>query len=643
MLIRALFLAFLFLATPAAAAPLNGSDASIYTEAFKSLSGRSGMEALRIANAASDRTLYDVVSGLALGMDDNAYDFATTRNFLATHPVWPESEKKAIALQAEKKMTGVDSATVLSFFSQFPPQTGSGFFAYANALRESGQETKWREAVKKRWHASSMGEDEQRNFHSAFASMLTPEDTHARLDDLLWDGSFEQAARLYPLVSPGYKALALARIALVKNAKNAAKLVAKVPKNLQNDAGLLYERARYRRKQGDDKGAREMLVKMGARGEHPEKSWEERNIQTRNLILLKDYASAYHLVANHSLPQGQEQADAEFLAGWLALRFLDKPADALRHFTKLQANVNSPISLARAGYWQGRAQEALGHDKEAQAAYTRAAVYGTSYYGQLAATKLYASSTIAAQAPAIAAAERARFDATPLAIAIRQLVQIGEKTTATRLALAMANGATTENEYRLIAGTMLEMQQPEIAVKVSKAAARKKILLPVEGYPVLLSMGSGPSAPLAHAIMRQESEFDTTVTSRSDARGLMQLLPSTARHVVNRQNVDANPDDLYNPDNNVRMGVAYIENMLENFDGCLPMAIASYNAGPGRVREWLGKMGSPRDMDSIDWVEMIPFNETRNYVQRVLEALQIYRAKFSGGTALLNIHNDVRS
>lgn len=635
-----------FFAGPlAASGALSPSDASVYSQAFAALENKSGSQALSAAQMANDKLLYDVVYGLALGLEDSGADFTSAANFLMTHPFWHERDRKAILRIAEPKIDGgVSPQTLLSLFTPLPPQTGDGFMRYYDALVASGQSAKANAEAEKRWREDAMGDEEQRAFLDRFRNILTFSDHVARLDHLLWEGAWGAAENMYPLLSEGYRDLARARMALNKGAKNAAQLVAAVPRNLQGDSGLLYERARYRRKKDDDSGALEMLQKAHGRLGNAEKWWEERHIQARNLMDKGDMRGAYNLVSRHGLTEGTELSDAEFLAGWLALRYLGNAPTALQHFTRLNANATSPITSARAGYWMGRALEELGRSQEASSAYARAAVFGTTYYGQLAAARVYANSNISASAPAIPQPEMARFEANPHVAAIRQLMQIGQRKIAERMAIGFAQAASREVDFRLMANLALQLQAPEIAVKVAKQAAKKKIMIPVEGYPVLLSMETTATAPLAHAIMRQESEFDAGVTSKSDARGLMQLLPSTAKHVVRESGISADADDLYNPDNNVKLGTAYIEELLGDFNGSLPLAIASYNAGPGRVRQWLDKMGDPRGgaMDPIDWIERIPFNETRNYVQRVMEALQIYRAKFSGGTVLLNIHNDLR-
>ena len=612
--------------------------------AFTALENKSGSDALRAMSGSDNAVLIDIVTGLAMGLDDSPYDFNAAQQFLLSHSYWPESDRNAIARQAEKKMTGdVDTQTLLAFFALYPPQTADGFNRYIDALNATRQTQKIAPAIRNRWRETNMGEDEQNNFLSRYGSSISIADTHYRLDRLLWNKYYDHAQRLYPLISTGMISVAQARIALSKGNANAPKLVEHVPSSLQNDPGLMYERTKWRRKHDDMQGAYALIKSAGTHLGRPEEWWDERNAISRDLIINGDYAGAYQLVARSGLSKGQEYSDAEFLAGWLALRYLNNPADALMHFQHLNSNATAPITFARAAYWIGRSYEALGQTPQAQNWLTRASVFGTTYYGQLAAARLYPTSQLSANVAPIPQQAISNFQNLLTTAIVQQLVEVGARKIAERFALAFANNAREENDFRLMAGLALQLDMPETAVKVAKAAAKKQIALPVEGYPVL-SIVESNNTPLAHAIIRQESQFDARIASTSNAQGLMQLLPSTAKHVANKANISVDPTNLYDPETNVRLGTAYIEELLGNFNGSLPLTIGAYNAGPGRMREWLGKFGDPRGKDvdaAIDWVETIPFSETRNYVQRVMEALQLYRAKLSGGTALLGIGTDL--
>lgn len=624
-----------------------GYDGGGLRAALAAIDDRKGLDALRAIQGSSNPLMTDVITGLAMGQDDSPYDFNTAYQFLLSHSYWPESDRNNIARQAEKKIDGGQTPqTLIAFFTAYPAQTGDGFVKYIDALSSMGQTQKIASAIRNHWRDDNLGEDEQRIFIDRFGPSLSGADTFARLDRVLWDKQYEQAERLYGMISPGLKALAEARIALSKNSDKAPKLVERVPSNLQNDPGLMYERMRWRRKRDDMAGAYAILRAAGNRLGKPEEWWDERNLVIRDLMSTGSYAAAYQVAASHGTAKGQEFSDAEFMAGWLALRFLNNPQNALAHFQRLNGNATAPITFARAAYWIGRAEEALGQTEQAQSWFSRAASFGTTYYGQLAAARLYPTSQISASAPPIPSDAVANFQNLVTTAIVQQLAEIGAKKIAERFALAFAANATQENDFRLMAGLALQLNMPDVAVKVAKAAAKKQIVLPVEGYPVL-NIVSGDIAPLAHAITRQESQFDARIASSSNAQGLMQLLPSTAKHVANKAGLSVDPTNLYDPETNVALGTAYLQELMGNFNGSLPLTIGAYNAGPGRMRQWLAStMGDPRGQsvdDVVDWIERIPFNETRNYVQRVLEALQLYRAKLNGGAAILGINRDITS
>lgn len=623
---------------------LSSSDAAIYRNAFALLDQNKGVEAVNAAALASDHTLADVVYGLALAQEDSPYPFSAYEQFLAAHPYFPKSQRKAIAYQAEMKMGSDTPATnVLAFFAAFSPQTVNGLKIYVNALYANNQQAKAAQVVRETWRSQMLDEDNQRACLPAFSSFLSPTDTAARIDMLLWAHKISLAQNLMSEMPEAYQRLFEARIALMKGDNDAPRLLERVPGNLQNDPGLLYERMRWRRKKDDAEGAITMMNAAAGNLGHADEWWDERAALARALMEDGQYKRAYNLVAAHGTGEGKAYVEAEFLAGWLALRFLNSPKAALSHFSNLYIKAETPISLARAAYWKARALEALG-DPTARQWFETAAQYGVCYYGQLAANHIYAKSLVSTAAPAIPDAAREDFSAQPEATRVAQLMQAGGKKAAEDFALAWAESFTTEYPFRLLADMAMRMGDNDLAVKTSKAAAKKKFMLVVEGYPILDEERGVQNPALAHAITRQESQFDPVVVSPSNAQGLMQLLPSTAHDIAAKAGVDREGMNLFDPATNVQLGSYYINNLVERFDGSLPLAIAGYNAGPGRVRQWLEKMGDPRtgQVDIIDWVERIPASETRNYVQRVMEALQIYRAKLAGGATELRLAQDLK-
>jgi soluble lytic murein transglycosylase len=648
-LISAILMAFLLMAPGPAEAlySLSSGDEDIYQEAFQLLANKRGSDAVAQARRASDPILKDVILGLYLGTDESEQDFETYQSFLDSHSNWPGSLTKPIGKQAARHMdAGLPASKALDFFKRYPPVSDDEFRRQVAALLSVGRTKEAHAATRNRWHETGMGEKEQDAFLHSFGKQITANDTFIRLDNMLWDGQKEQAKQLFKHLPPASKKLAQARIALAEHSKKAQTLLNAVPPNLQNTPGLLYERIRWRFKSEDTNGAVALLEKAGEPTHHQEAWWNLRNRAVRELLQDGQYQRAYKLAHNHGMMKGSSFAEGEFLSGWIALRFLNQPAKALAHFERLYEGTTSPISLGRAAYWCGRAYEALNENANAQNWYRKAVVNGTTYYGQLSASSLYGNSTISVPAPPLGSETQSDFEDSIEAARIAALEQVGETKLAGQFAIALAQSFTQEQQFRLLGNMAMEMKRGDIAVKVSKEAAKKQILLPGEGYPLLPSLSGLPKdqAALVHALIRQESEFDPGAVSSSNAQGLMQMLPSTAKYVSKKNSFGESRPNLFDPETNLRYGTAYVEELQSDFDQYLPLVIASYNAGPNAVRRWVDKMGDPRqeEIDSIDWIESIPYSETRNYVQRVLEGLQVYRARLSGGSTLLALESDLQ-
>jgi soluble lytic murein transglycosylase len=357
--------------------------------------------------------------------------------------------------------------------------------------------------------------------------------------------------------------------------------------------------------------------------------------------------AAYKVAASNHLTEGSDYADLEFLSGWIALRFLGDPATALTHFTRLDAAVSTPISSARAQYWQGRALQAAGDAGGAEQAYRKAAQNQTAYYGLMAAEalglNLDESLLSDARPPSW---QDARFTRSSVFAAAVLLEKAGDRTLAKRFFLHLSE-SLNETEIAQLAQFALEIDEPHLAVVIAKQAAERGIILPRAYYPVpafVPNDGLAVSRALALAISRRESEFDPAARSAADARGLMQVLPSTAKLVAPRVGLVYDGGSLNDPAYNVRIGTGYLAQLVEQFGPSVALVASGYNAGPGRPKRWMASFGDPRDpaVDVVDWVEMIPFTETRTYVMRVTESLVIYRAKLKGVAGRVRITSELR-
>ncbi|MBX2835074.1 MAG: lytic transglycosylase domain-containing protein [Micavibrio sp.] len=561
-------------------------------------------------------------------------DYARMVQMIRTNPEWPGIS--AMKQKAEGKMPmSLRYSEIIAWFNDYPPITASGLERYIDALLGTGRNDKARKVLGDWWASSTLSRNSQRNLYRKYKSMITLRDHGRRFDSMLYKGQYENARAIAGILGPGYPELAEARIALATDSGNADALISRVPQNLQGDAGLLYERLRWRRKHDMDVGAMEILHKQPATDkiQNLPEWWKERHIIIRRLIEKKHWKSAYLLASGHKQTDGFSFAQAEWLAGWLALRFMNNDVAAYKHFDRLYRNVKTPVSLSRGAYWAGRASERFQDKTVSSRWYQIAAQYQTVFYGQLAAEKLGLTGDISNHAPPkLSAQDNAAFAAKEMMQAARLFHRAGMKNETSRFMRAFVEHENSDKAYFYAANEALRLNMLYDAVRISKTATQKGMFLTAQSYPVITERLRGVTLEwsLVHAIIRQESMFDEDARSPAGALGLMQLMPGTAKEVAGKMGVGYSPSRLTNdPSYNILLGSRYLSDLVDRLDGSYPIAIASYNAGPGRVRRWLDIIGDPRDrgVDLIDWIEVIPVYETRNYVQRVLENTYVYRLR----------------
>ncbi|MBP2294672.1 lytic transglycosylase domain-containing protein [Azospirillum rugosum] len=637
---------FLLCTLPAAAGSLTAQDLAVYRQAFKAADNDRLDEALEIAGQARDKLPAKILRWMALATPGGG-SFDEIAAFIRENGDWPNQAQ--LRRQAEKAMPiDLDEDKVLAWFKQYPPLSNEGFMRYADTLMATGNAERAVKMARDRWVEASFSAADEEEFLARYRSHLRPQDHKARIDRLLWEKQEAAVRRMLPFFDDAYDRLIEARIALDGDARNADAALAKVPDSLRNDPGLLFDRARYRRRKGDDAGALEIITQAPKDMGRPQAWWTERHILARRAIEKGDYNLAYRLVKAHGQTEGNGVAEAEFLAGFLALRFLDDPSSAFGHFHKLYRSVGAPISKARGAYWCGRAAEALGETAQAKDWYAKAAQYGTTFYGQLAARHTGSNGRIALPAePRVSNAEATAFERREVVRATKLLAEIegkdDERVTAFLRRISL--DSKDPSSYVLAAKLAREVGRRDLAVAAAKDAAQSDVFLVEAGYPMIEARPSAPEIALVHAIIRQESTFSTGVVSSAGARGLMQLMPGTAQLVATKLGIKHNNAKLTaDPEYNVKLGSAYLADMIDRFNGSYIMAIAAYNAGPTRVRQWIDSYGDPRGeaIDPVDWLELIPIYETRNYVQRVMEAMLVYRARIQGAKADLNLDRELR-
>lgn len=635
---------------PIAGGLLSAADHKAYTAAFHELGRKRYRSAQQQARKAKNRLPAKIIRWHQMIGDQPRAKFDELARFLAQNPDWPGQD--ALLRNAERAMPrDLPNAAVLAWFEARPAVSPSGARRHAEALQRSGDSERATALVRTTWIESDFARRDERAFRKRFAKLLRREDELARLDRLLWERKYRPAKRQARRLGKGHAALAAARIALARRSPGVDYAIRQVPKDLAGDPGLVYERARWRQRKSRYEGVIELLDPPIPDAPHAKLWWPLRKWAARQAYMEGDLSIAYRIAAGHGLEQGLGFAEGEWLAGWLALRSLDQPEIAYRHFVHLHAGVSSPISLARSAYWAGEAArvlEAHGLKRGARGAkggakggnwrataedwYLKAAQHGTTFYGQLAARRLGRKAEIETQAitgAAPDAAARAAFEGREIVQAVRLLGELGETKLHKRFLLRLKWLAEDAEDFVLAAELAQSQGRPDIAVRIAKEARKAGVILFDNLFPSRrLAKTKSPEPALVLAVIRQESAFYTGAISGAGARGLMQIMPATARRVARQIKVRYSRKKLLSdPEYNLRLGRAYLADLTEKYDGSYILALAAYNAGPARANRWMKTFGDPRTpgVDPVDWIESIPFNETRNYVQRILESLVVYR------------------
>ncbi len=596
----------------------------------------------------SGKLTQDVIEWQRLrGSKEGSFD--EYRDFLNRRSDWP-----GLALLRQRGEATIpvdaDPKVVRAYFAGHSPRTGTGILRLAEADFTLGKDAEAKALVIRAWRSFSLTKEERAAFLDGYAKLLAPHHI-ARMDMLLWRGLAPEVEAMLPLVPPGWQALAKARIALRKNRNGVDALINAVPADLSADPGLAYERFVWRARKGRNADAISLLVEQSTSPEalgSPRRWSGWRRALARAEMRQGRYRQAYELAARHQLTDGSAYADLEWLSGYLALRFLNQPELALDHFTRFRATVSTPISLGRAEYWLGRALEAMGDPQAAKSAYAEGAKYQTSFYGLLAAEKAGAG-----MLPALAGTESfpswkdAAFMKSSVLQAALLLQKAGERRRAQSFVSHLA-APMSRQEMGQLSQFALSIGEDYMAVMIGKQAAAKGYILPEAYYAVHpLAEGDLPvDTELALAIARRESEFNPGVVSSVGARGMMQVMPKTAEAVAKRLAVDYSSDRLLSDwAYNVRIGSTYLAELEQEFGGNHVLVAAAYNAGPSRVRRWIEDQGDPRSgtIDVVDWIEHIPFRETRNYVMRVMESLPVYRARIVGKPVKITLSRELEA
>jgi soluble lytic murein transglycosylase len=585
---------------------------------------------------------------LILRSDDNGASVERYRAFLSANPSWPSQSFLRRRLEAALWDDHREDSVVWSWFENESPVSAKGRFALARVMIARGDRANAERLVREAWRNDAMSEDTETTALDLFGALLTAGDHKARMDTMLY-GTEQEAAglRAAKRLGSGHLELAKARIASNRKASNARALLEAVPSELRGDIGYIFSKIQLLRREEKFAEAAQLMMSAPrdpARLYNVDEWWIERRLLSRKMIDAGEHRTAYLIARDSALPAKDiYKTEQEFTAGWIALRFLNDPSVAAQHFARIGVGSVNPTALARGGYWQGRAAEAAGRAQEARAAYTRAAEQSTSYYGQLARAKLGLPQIELNGVPRGRAAERLE-----IVRAVQLLYELDEREIAIPIFADMGENGDPEALVGLGELTARNSDARGMLL-VGKAALNRGLpfdhyAYPVNGIPSFKQFGPEVEQSIVYAIARQESAFNQAVVSPAQAYGLMQVTPDAGRYVSKRAGVGFDLSRMKSdPVYNAALGAAELGGLLEDYRGSYILTFAAYNAGRGSVKKWIDRYGDPRDpkVDAVDWVELIPFSETRNYVQRILENLQVYRARFGGGTRL-QIDADLR-
>lgn len=593
------------------------------------------------AAVARDDTVKIALEWIALRSFPREAGFERLQAFMQAHPVWPAlgwlKKRGEEALYGDHK----SASAIAAFFSGTDPETPAGKLALARVLSDQGRTLEAAALVRSVWRTADLNAQLEAKVRSDFGHYLDRADHKFRADRLLYKGEIAGAFRAAASAGPDVLALAKARAAVIAEAPS-DKLLATVPASLRQDPAYLFAQIHKLRHANKIRAAADIMVSAPrdpAAIVDGDEWWIERRLLARKLLDENDAQTAYKLCAEHSAVSHEMQLEAEFHAGWIALRFLNDPKLAAQHFDRLARLAETPMSRARAAYWQGRAAEALPGDDariKARAYFEQAAVHQTAYYGQLARDKLGLPMPAIRTLP-----HEAQGEERDESVKVTELLfMAGEKELAASLAAEAARHLADEAQVAALASVVARQRDAHLSLSIGKIINQRgmpidTLAFPNYGVPEFEPLENSAAPSVVYSIARQESAFNPTAVSSAGAKGLMQMIDATAKRTAERAHIVFDPKRLVSDAAfNARLAARHLGELLAEAKGSYILAFAAYNAGGKRVKEWIDSYGDPRKpgVDPVDWIERIPITETRNYVQRVIENLAIYRVRFGEST-----------
>jgi len=612
-------------------------DYNIAKKSIQAMEKRQWSTALSLSKKAKDRSINNFITWRHLLTTGNQASFYDYLAFIKNNENYPRINRIRYLAEHKLSTNKISPKKIINWFDANEPLSGYGKLILGESFILTGNTEKGTSLIKDGWITADLNRADMKFFRKKYKKYLNADDYIKRADYLAWEGKSWDLKRMLRYLPKDYELLYTARQILMSKSYGVDNAIKNVPTNLKNDAGLNYDRLKWRRKRGRVDDSLKIIFKIRNNKEYlvrPDKWWTERAIMARALIYKKKYETAYKVSSKHSLDKGSEFAEAEWMSGWIALSFLDDPILAIDHFNNFYQNVSYPISLSRGAYWLARSYEKIGDKEKSKEWYEEATKYLSTYYGQLAFLKIKPDEKFELREQAkVADSYRKYFYEKELVKITHLLDELNKDKYTKNILKHVANDNVSSGSEILAAELASNISRYDFAIQISKLASYQKRFHNDFNYPIISTPNyvNGrkiPETAFILSLIRQESEFDMTANSHAGAQGLMQLMPYTAKLVSKQAKLPYSKSRLTSdPEYNINLGSHYIAGLILQYDGAYPFATAAYNAGPKRVKYWkkINKNPQKNQVDFVDWVELIKFKETRNYVQRVMENYNVYR------------------
>ena len=615
----------------------NKKDFNIADKAISEMKKRKWPSALKTAKKAKDKSIYNFIQWRHLLTKGNLASYYEYKAFIDKNEDYPRIGRVKYLAEHKLSTDKVSPKKIIDSFASSEPLSGFGKMILGESYILTGNNEKGIQLLKDGWITAELTKSELRFYRKKYKKYLNADDYIKRADFLAWNNKYWDLKRILRYLPKDYELLYNARQLLMSKSYGVDTAISKVPVKFKNDAGLNYDRLKWRRKRGRVDSSVEILLKIKNTKDYlvrPDKWWVEREIISRSLIYKKKYELAYKISSNHGMTEGPDFAAAEWMSGWIALSFLDDPLLAKDHFENFYNNVGYPISVARGAYWLGKTYKKLGYKELSIKWFKESSNYLTTYYGQLAFLELNPNNTFELTKDNEVKKEyRDYFFKKEIVKIIYLLDELDEDKYTKHMLRHLALDNIESGSEILAAELATNIERFDFAIQISKIASYEKRFHNKYNYPIIstpkyINGRKIPDSAFILSIIRQESEFDLSANSHAGAKGLMQLMPYTAKLVAKQAKLPYSKSRLTtDPEYNINLGSHYIAGLILEYEGAYPFAIAAYNAGPKRVRYWkkINKNPQKNQIDYVDWIELIKFKETRNYVQRVLENYNVYR------------------